>query len=184
MTLRFAPFGHEYSGHIILFILFASQKFLKDSETLIFQFLFKTWYIISKFKIIYRFVRIVMISDFRSAPFGRRTQSDIILFKLFCGAKNYWKILKHFFCLWKFLIRIFQELVYTRYASGHPLGCPLFPGISRNFREFSFKKIFFSKFVRFFRKEKSLTWGILVVNQNLRKIRDLLYSSRNSQVLN
>ena len=42
MTLRFAPFGREYSGHIILFILFASQKLLKDSETLIFQFLFKT----------------------------------------------------------------------------------------------------------------------------------------------
>lgn len=33
MPLRFAPFGHEYSGHIILFKLFASQKLLKDSET-------------------------------------------------------------------------------------------------------------------------------------------------------
>ena len=51
-------------------------------------------------------------------------------------------------------MRILQELVYTRYASGHPLGCPLFPGISRNFRELSFKKIFFSKFVRFFRKKE------------------------------
>lgn len=31
MTLRFAPFGHEYSGHIILFILFASQKIIENS---------------------------------------------------------------------------------------------------------------------------------------------------------